>query len=133
MAESGMNKKELQKFKDQLEILRKKIAGDLNHIEKDTLNKSQRDASGDLSGYSFHMADVATDNYDRELNLDIASTEQKRLNDIDDALTRIKDGKFGRCEGCDSKISLQRLKAMPYARLCIKCQQEAEKKTKREP
>ncbi len=126
-----MNKKELKKFKDQLEDVRKKIAGDLDHIEKETLNKSQRDASGDLSGYSFHMADVATDNYDRELNLDLASTEQKRLNAIDEALQKIEDGTYGKCEICGAKISVQRLKAVPYAKLCIKCKEEEEKKTKK--
>lgn len=126
-----MNKKELKKFKDQLEDVRRTIVGDLEHIEKDTLNKSQRDASGDLSGYSFHMADVATDNYDRELNLDIASTEQKRLNDIDDALRKIEDGTFGTCEACQAKIGLERLKAMPYAKLCIKCKETEEKKARK--
>lgn len=126
-----MNKKELRKFKDLLEGVRRKIAGDLSHLEKDTLNTSQRDASGDLSGYTFHMADVATDNYDRELNLDIASSEQRLLNDIDSALKKIEDGTYGRCETCDSKISVQRLKAMPYARLCIKCKEEEEKKERK--
>ncbi len=126
-----MNKKELKEFKDQLELVRRKIIGDLDHIEKDTLNKSQRDASGDLSGYGFHMADVATDNYDRELNLDLASTEQKMLNDIATALKRIDDGSYGKCETCAEKISVQRLKAMPYARLCIKCKEEEEKKAKK--
>lgn len=126
-----MNTKELKKFKEELEAIRRKIVGDIDHIEKDTLNKSQRDASGDLSGYSFHMADVATDNYDRELNLDIASTEQKLLNDIDDALRRIKDGTYGECEVCEATISMKRLNAMPYARLCIKCKEEEEKKAKK--
>src|SRR3989338_2805008 len=126
-----MNKKELKQFKDLLEQARRKIIGDLDHIEKDTLNKSQRDASGDLSGYGFHMADVATDNYDRELNLDLASTEQKLLNDISIALKRIDDGSYGKCEACEEKISVQRLKAMPYARLCIKCKEEEEKKAKK--
>lgn len=126
-----MNKKELKKFKDQLEVERKKIISDLNHIEKDTLNKSQRDASGDLSGYSFHMADVATDNYDRELNLDIASTQQQLLNHIDDALRRIEEGTYGQCEICEGKISVERLRVMPQARLCIKCKEEEEKKAKK--
>lgn len=128
-----MNRKELKKFKDLLESTRRKIVGDLNHLQKDALNTSPRDASGDLSGYGFHMADVATDNYDRELNLDIASTEQRLLNDIDNALRKIEDGTYGQCEVCDSKISVQRLRAMPYARLCIKCKEEEEKKERKKP
>lgn len=128
-----MKRKELKKFKDLLESTRRKTVDDLNHLQKDALNTSPRDASGDLSGYGFHMADVATDNYDRELNLDIASTEQKLLNDIDSALKKIEDGTYGQCEVCDSKISVQRLKAMPYARLCIKCKEEEEKKERKKP
>jgi len=128
-----VNKKEKQQLKGLLELHRRKIAEDLDHIEKDTLNQSQRDASGDLSGYSFHMADVATDNYDREFSLDIASTEQKVLNEIEAALQKIEDGTYGKCEMCDSKISVERLKAVPYARLCVQCKQEEERKAKRKP
>ncbi|HNV85365.1 MAG TPA: TraR/DksA C4-type zinc finger protein [Candidatus Omnitrophota bacterium] len=128
-----MNKKEKQQLKELLEAQRRKIAGDLDHIEKDTLNQSQRDASGDLSGYSFHMADVATDNYDREFSLDIASNEQKVLNEIEAALQKMEDGTYGKCEICDDKIKIERLKAVPYARLCVKCKQEEERKAKRKP
>lgn len=126
-----MNKKDLKMLKELLEIQRRKIAGDLNHIEKDTLNQSQRDASGDLSGYSFHMADVATDNFDREFNLDIASGEQKVLNDIFVALQKIEEGTYGKCEICEGKIGVERLKVVPHAKLCMKCKQEEEAKNKR--
>jgi RNA polymerase-binding protein DksA len=74
---------------------------------------------------------VATDNFDREFSLDIASTEQRILYDIDAALRKIDLGKYGLCEVCEHKITLQRLKAVPYARLCIKCQQEEEKRAKK--
>ena len=127
-----MEKEELQKLKVQLEAERVKIADGLNHIERDNLNRSQRDASGDLSGYSFHMADVATDNFDREFSLDIASGEQTLLNRIDEALRKIQEGTFGICENCQKLISMKRLKAVPYARLCIKCKEDEEKNERRE-
>ena len=123
-----LKKNDLNHFKKLLEATRAKIAGDLNHLEKDSLNLSQRDASGDLSGYSLHMADMATDNFDREFNLGLASTEQQILNQIDDALRKIKDGTFGICETCSKPISQKRLLALPYTRYCIKCQSEEEKK-----
>lgn len=123
-------KKDLGKFKTLLEELRQKIAGNLEHIEGDTLNKSQRDASGDLSGYSFHMADMATDNFDREFNLGLASTEQNILNMIDNALRRIKDGTYGTCETCTKPIPQKRLLAMPYAAMCIECQENEEKNSR---
>ena len=125
-----MDKQEIDKFKEQLAVQRQKIVSGIDHIERDTLNKSQRDASGDLSGYSFHMADQATDNFDTEFSLDIASNEQKFLNEIDGALERIENGTFGNCEECEKLIPMKRLKAVPYARYCIKCQEAIEKKNR---
>ena len=127
-----MDKEELNKLKSQLEAERAKIADGLNHIERDNLNRSQRDAAGDLSGYSFHMADMATDNFDREFSLDIASNEQGMLNRIDEALKKIQEGTYGVCENCEKPISSKRLKAVPSAKLCIKCKEEEEKKARRE-
>ena len=126
-----MKKTDLDHFRKLLEAARKKIVGDLNHLEKDSLNLSQRDASGDLSGYSLHMADMATDNFDREFNLDLASSEQQILNQIDEALLKIDEGRFGVCEVCAKPIAQKRLMAVPYARSCIKCQSEEEKKKRR--
>ena len=125
-----MNARNYDKIKKQLEEQRKMIADGIDHFAKDNLNLSQRDASGDLSGYTFHMADVATDNFAREFNLDLASNEQQLLNRIDDALKRITEGTFGNCENCNVPIGMERLKAVPYALLCIKCKEEEEKKAK---
>ena len=127
-----MEKEDLLKLKTQLQTERAKIADGLNHLERDNLNRSQRDASGDLSGYSFHMADMATDNFDREFSLDLASTEQTILNRIDEALKKIEEGTYGVCENCGKPISLKRLKAGPYAKLCIKCKEDEEKRARRE-
>ena len=125
---SVLSKKELERYKKLLQEIRVKIAGDLKHLESDSLNTNQRDSSGDLSGYSFHMADMATDNFDREFTLGLASNEQQSLNMIDVALRKIEEGVYGICEECDKAILVKRLNAMPYARLCIKCQEIEEKK-----
>jgi len=126
-----MKPNDLDHFRKLLEAARKKIAGDVAHLEKDTLNLSQRDASGDLSGYSFHMADMATDNFDREFNLDLASNEQELQNRVDEAIRKIDEGRFGICEVCGKPIAQKRLIAVPYAKFCIKCQAEEEKKRRR--
>ena len=125
-----LGEKELERFKKILQEIRKKIAGDLEHLEGDSLKTNQRDASGDLSGYAFHMADMATDNFDREFTLGLASNEQQILNKIDIALRKIKEGGYGVCENCSKPITQKRLIAMPHAQLCIKCQ-ELEEKQKR--
>ena len=123
-----LNKKELNEFK-KLVVKKKDAALDeIKHISEDTLKKSQKEASGDISGYTYHMADVATDTYDREFSLGLASNERKFIYELDDALKKIEDGTFGFCEDCKTPISKTRLKAVPYARFCLKCQEKKEKK-----
>lgn len=129
--EKKLDKKDLEKLKALLLHFKAKIAGDIRHLENDSLNVNQRDAAGDLSGYSYHVADMATDNFDREFNLGLASTEQQTLNMIENALRKMDDGSFGVCEECTKMILLKRLMAMPYARLCIKCQETEEKNKRR--
>lgn len=121
-----MTKQELLKHKKLLLKLREDVAGDISHIAKENL-KSQKESSGDLSGYSFHMADMASDSYDRELSLNIAGEEQEIVYEIDEALKRIKEGKFGKCITCGKKIPQKRLNAVPYAKYCIQCKSKEEK------
>ena len=121
------NKKELSEYKKIILKIKEKVVGDIKHISEDTLKKSQKDASGDISGYTYHMADVATDTYDREFSLGLASNEQKALYELDDAFKRIEEGTFGICEECKCVMTKTRLKAVPYARLCVKCQEKRER------
>jgi RNA polymerase-binding protein DksA len=121
-------KSDLKEFKKIVLKKKEELLGDLNHISEDTLRKSQKEASGDISGYTYHMADVASDNYDREFSLGLASGERKSLYELDDALKRIEEGTFGICDDCKGQITKIRLKAVPSAKLCIKCQQKREKR-----
>ena len=123
-----MNKRDRKRFKKQLEELRVNLSQGLQQLSENNLNRSQRDSSGDLSGYSYHMADVGTDNFGREMELNIASNENERIRMIEEALERIEDETYGKCVSCDGKINIERLKAIPYARLCIECARESEKK-----
>lgn len=122
-----LNKKEMLFFKKLIFKKKEEIIEEIKHISEDTLKKSQKEASGDISGYTYHMADVATDNYDREFSLGIASNERQRIYELDDALKKIEEGKYGICEECKGLIPKTRLKALPYARLCLKCQQAKER------
>ncbi|MDD5561202.1 MAG: TraR/DksA family transcriptional regulator [Candidatus Omnitrophica bacterium] len=121
-------KKEFKDFKKIILKKKEEVLDDLKHITDDTLKKSQKEASGDISGYTYHMADVATDNYDREFSLGLASNERRALYELDDALKRIEEGTFGFCDDCKGPIAKIRLKAVPSARLCIKCQEKREKR-----
>lgn len=123
-----MDKKDLKDFKELLMKKKADLAKGIEHIANDALKTSQRDAAGDLSAYSLHMADMATDNYDREFALNLADNEQKIVHRIDAALEKIDAETFGLCETCGKKISKARLKAVPYAELCVPCQEKQEKK-----
>ena len=123
-----MEKKDLKVYQELLKKKKEELVKGIEHIANDALKTSQREAAGDLSAYSLHMADVATDNYDREFSLCLADNEQKLLNRINSALERIDGGTFGLCEVCEKKIAKVRLKAVPYAELCVPCQEKQEKK-----
>ena len=115
-------KGELKKYRELLIGERERMTGALSHIAENTLKKSQRDASGNLSGYSYHMADQATDDYDVEFSLGRATEDQELLFKIDEALKRVEDGSYGKCLQCGKPIAKPRLKALPYAEVCIVCQ-----------
>ncbi|MCK9603625.1 MAG: TraR/DksA family transcriptional regulator [Candidatus Omnitrophica bacterium] len=122
------NKKDLGDFKKLILKKKDELLDEIKHMSEDTLKKSQKDASGDISGYTFHMADVATDTYDREFSLGLVSNERDAVYELDDALKKIEEGTFGICESCKSLITKTRLRAVPHARLCLKCQERKEKK-----
>ena len=123
-----MNKKEAKVFYDLLLKKKAELLKGIEHIANDNLKTSQREAAGDLSAYSLHMADVASDNYEREFSLSLADAEQKLLNRINSSLEKMDANTFGVCELCEKKIAKARLKIVPYAELCVPCQEKQEKK-----
>lgn len=124
-------KKELADFKKLILKRKEELLNEIKHISEDTLKKSQKDAAGDISGYTLHMADVATDAYDREFSLGLASNDRNALIQIEDAIKKIDEGNFGICEQCSKPIAKSRLKAVPFTRLCLKCQQTQEKRARK--
>ena len=102
----------------------------MGHLETTVLKVNQRDSAGDLSGYSFHMADVGTDAMEREKAFLFASNEGRLLMQIDEALRRVYRGEYGVCENCGEPISRARLEAMPYARLCVACKEKEERESR---
>lgn len=121
---------ELKAFKKTLQGLQSRLNDGMDRVKGDTLNKSSKDAAGDLSGYSLHMADQATDNYDREFALNLAGNEQEFLYKIDEALKRIEEKTYGICPECMKPIAKARLKAVPFAEYCVTCQSTVEKNNK---
>lgn len=122
-----LSKKKLEHFEGRLLEEREKIIRQLKRYDEsfaDTLQGSD----GDLSAYSFHMADQGTDAMEREKAFLFASKEGRLLYHIDEALRRLykKPDTYGVCQECGKDISEERLDALPHARLCIRCKEKEE-------
>ncbi|MFC1668691.1 TraR/DksA family transcriptional regulator [Chlamydiota bacterium] len=125
-----MKSETLKKFRETLINAREKLVHDIDHLKNDNLKQSQKDFSGDLSGYSLHLADMGSDDFERTTALGLVSQEQDIIYYIDEALRKIDEGTFGICEDCKKTIGLKRLEAVPYAQLCISCKSHEERKKK---
>jgi hypothetical protein len=72
------------------------------------------------------MADAATDSFDRDLTLGLASFEQEALYEVDAAIQRIDDGTYGICELTGRPIPWKRLEAIPWTRFSIEAELQLE-------
>lgn len=81
----------------------------------------------DNPGYSTHIADDATEVLENSQNHALRQNLQRLLGQVNDALAKFDKGTYGLCEDCGGKIDRARLKALPYAALCIQCQKQREK------
>ncbi len=114
-----MKKEEKKYYLRLLNKEKERIYGNLGYLKED-IGKGEK-------GIPTHIADHGTDEFEKGLDIDISDAERKILEKIDTAIEKIEKNKYGLCEGCGKKIPVSRLKALPYARFCIKCQNEKEK------
>ncbi|MCK4417235.1 MAG: TraR/DksA C4-type zinc finger protein [Candidatus Latescibacteria bacterium] len=122
-----MKKQQLEFFKELILKKRAKILEQMGFLEESTLSSTVKDSSGDLSSYPFHLADQGTEAEEREKAFLFASREGRYLYHLDKALERIEKGAYGKCRLCGKNISIERLKAVPHATLCIECKSKDDK------
>ena len=96
------------------DALRKALAGDLSML---------KELRGQCGG---DVVDAALDSAQDEISSQLAEVESRELANIEKAIERMRNGTYGICEACESKITLARLNALPYATHCIECQRSAE-------
>ena len=118
-----MKAEELEALKARLEAERQRLLEEVGYLESRFLRNAPREASGDLSGYAFHLADAGTDTEEREKAVQITSAEGRLLAEIDAALARVASGAYGFCSTCGGEIGIQRLAAVPSATRCIACKE----------
>jgi RNA polymerase-binding protein DksA len=107
------------RFREQLESERTRLQRTIeNH---DLGNASLVEETGELLSGSQdnHMADTATETYERELDEGLEEDARGRLRQVENALARIESGEYGRCEVCGKEIPVERLEAVPWTTLCI--------------
>lgn len=118
--------KDLLKQYKALVALRERVLDGLALHSQDTLKRSSKEDSGDLSGYGQHMADAGTDTFDRDFALSLLSSEQDALFEIEEAIQRIINGTYGICEITGVAIGKERLKAVPFTRYSLEGQKQLE-------
>lgn len=74
------------------------------------------------------FGDIASEDTDRKMLESMSEKDVKRMQLIDSALARLEQGRYGKCIKCGKKIPEDRLRAIPYALMCIECQSQAERK-----
>lgn len=111
--------------------LRSHVLQQLGEHTEETLLKSSKDDSGDLSGYGQHMADAGTDTFDRDFALSLVSSEQEALAEIEAAIKRIHNGTYGVCEATQKPITKERLLAVPFTRYSTEAKREVERHSHR--
>ena len=112
-------KPEWQKFHERLLELREQLLRQMNGLAKESAQE--------MAGYSLHMADSGTDNFDRDFALSLLSSDQDAIYEIEEALKRIERNTYGVCELTGKAIPRARLEAIPWTRFTVQAQAQLEK------
>jgi RNA polymerase-binding transcription factor DksA len=127
-----MTQAEIKSYRMRLLALKRRLGGVLTDLEEEALRPVGGEAAGGLSDVPVHPADLGTENYEEEVSLGLLENEIQLLTEVNDALRRIEQGTFGRCEECHQPISRARLNALPYARYCLRCARKLQGSVKNE-
>lgn len=109
----------IQKERDELKRL-------IEGIEETGTDMSQRESTGELSLYDNHPADVGSEVYERSKDLALKNDAEFKLKAIEDALSKMRAGRYGLCDECGGEIPLDRLEAIPYTTMCRLCKSKEE-------
>jgi DnaK suppressor protein len=116
-----LKKNEIEQFRKRLEEMRRQL---LRAIEG---TKQEVTSPDESKGYSQHSADEGTDDFVKNVNLEVTSKEVNLLKQIDRALEKIVEGTYGICDISGEEIPFKRLEAIPYATMTVKAQEKFEK------
>ena len=113
-----MDQKKAKAYRDRLQLKKQQI------LEAYNKNKSYgKEADGEATQ---DIADKAANSYTKEFLFSLSNTERNLLQQVDAALVRIDGRRFGVCAACQNDMNIKRLEAVPWARLCLPCQEKQE-------
>lgn len=118
MPKSKMDAKTKKEFRNMLIRLRDRFTGQIAALKDESLSRDD----------IIDLAEDGTDAFDRQFALLLASSEHDAVFEIDEALQRMEDGTYGVCQQCFKAVEVSRLKALPFVKMCVACQSEAEKR-----
>ena len=127
LPKTRLNAKQLDEFRFLLLKKRAELMDNLANLGHDGHLSSRSEAAGDLSSMPIHMADIGSDNWEKEFTLDLIAAERGLVQEVDEALQRIVDGTYGVCLGTHKPITVSRLRAKPWAKYCIEYARRLEK------
>ena len=121
-----LSKKEIQELKAQLLAERQDLQAQYQELEESSFGSNQSELTGEM-GFDEEYADAGTATFERERDLSLVNNLRDLMERIDKALGKIEEGTYGLCDRCGKPIEKLRLKALPYANLCIKDKQAEER------
>jgi RNA polymerase-binding transcription factor DksA len=116
-----MNKRAAERFRKPLQALVDRLQPEVAEMTSQTLSPSGGQAGGELTNSPMHLADKGTEEFLHGITAVLLKNEERIIEQVRDALTRIDEGTFGVCEECDGDIPGERLDAMPFVRYCVEC------------
>jgi len=115
-----LNAKDKSDLREMLQEMRRDLVSQIGMLKDESLQRHD----------SVNSEEDGTDQFDRQLALSVASSENESLMAIDEALERVEEGTYGVCQQCGQTIGKARLKALPFVTMCVGCKSEAEKQDK---
>lgn len=109
--------------KDALVRLHKSLVAKRDELREQLTHEMESAQTGAATGDLF---DAAMDGTQNEMHSQLAAFESRELQQIERAIKLIRKGRYGICEACNGQIPIARLKALPYATVCIECRQRQE-------
>lgn len=124
--EQTQESKEMQKFRQMLLAEKARLEAEMEEIESRTSRGADAERATELSSYDDHPADLASETFEREKDLAIGESVQSLLDQVHTAMEKLDRGTYGVCDACGRPIKRARLQALPFATLCVECQDRLE-------